>query len=386
MTEHEVAERDVAGREHAGPPQEKGGVIGWFERRLDLSELFSFVSHFGFVYTPLDTRLPIRELLRQVARRPVSSYLSWPRVLGILTTVLFGVLAVTGVLLACYYQPTPEAAYASTRRIARDVPLGWWVHQVHAWGAWLLLAAVVARLTRFFLEGLYRAPREIMWWSMVAIGWIVVQLDFTGRLLPWTQSGYWSVTRGLEAVAGLPIVGPVLTFVGGGAAVNEVVLLRFYVLHAMVLPALFMACFFLTFATLRRVGLSTARHDGSLTTSRDHLFHVALVFALVLGVLSTLAVAVPLPFLREADPVVTPPNVTAPWYLIVPMLFHDRLPLLWLPVSALFVLSTLVAFFLPLLLRGADERSAALLRSAGLALGIVWILLTAAGLVVERGR
>jgi quinol-cytochrome oxidoreductase complex cytochrome b subunit len=307
-------------------------------------------------------------------------------VLGLLTTVLFGVLAVTGVLLACYYQPTPEAAYASTRGIARDVTLGWWVRQVHAWGAWLLLAAVVARLVRFFLEGLYRAPREILWWSMVGMGWIAVQLDFTGRLLPWTQSGYWSVTRGLEAVAGLPIVGPVLTFVGGGAVVNEVVLLRFYVLHTMVLPAMFLACFFLTFATLRRVGLSAAPHTGGFSTGRDHFFRVALLFVVVVGVLTTLAVAVPLPFLREADPVVTPANVTAPWYLIVPALFHDRLPLLWLPVSALFVLSTLVAFFLPLLLREGDERRAALLRSAGLALGIAWMLLTAGGLFLERGR
>jgi quinol-cytochrome oxidoreductase complex cytochrome b subunit len=373
-------------RDDLPPPAEPKGVIEWFERRLDLSELFSFLSHFGLVYTPLDTRLPFRELLRLVARRPVSSYLSWPRVLGLVTTVLFGVLAVTGVLLACYYQPTPEAAYASTRGIARDVPLGWWVRQVHAWGAWLLLAAVVARLVRFFLEGLYRAPREILWWSMVGMGWITVQLDFTGRLLPWTQSGYWSVTRGLEAVAGLPIVGPVLTFVGGGAVVNEVVLLRFYVLHTMVLPAVFMACFFLTFATLRRVGLSTVPHTGGFSTGRDHFFRVALLFVLVVGVLTTLAVAIPLPFLREADPVVTPRGVTAPWYLIVPALVRDRLPLLWLPVSGLFVLSTLVAFFLPLLLRGGDERRAALLRSAGLALGIAWILLTAGGLFLERGR
>jgi quinol-cytochrome oxidoreductase complex cytochrome b subunit len=306
-------------------------------------------------------------------------------VLGFVTTVLFGVMTVTGVLLACYYQPTPEAAYASTRAIARDVPIGWWVRQVHAWGAWLLLAAVVARLARFFIEGLYRAPREILWWSMVAMGWVVVQLDFTGRLLPWTQSGYWSVTRGLETVAGLPLVGPVLTWIGGGAAVNEVVLLRFHVLHTMVLPGLFMALFFLTFATLRRVGLTTVSHAGGVTTSRDHFFSVVLLFVLVIGVLTTLAVALPLPFLRAADPALTPNGVTAPWYLIVPALVRDRLPLLWWPMAALFVASTLVVFFLPFLVRGDDRRDA-LVRPLGLGLGVLWMLLTVAGLYLERGR
>ena len=373
----------------ADPEPSRPGPIEWFERRLQLSELFSFLSHFGFVYTPVDTRLPFRELLRQVASRPVSSYLRWPRVLGLLTTVLFGVMAVTGVLLACYYQPTPEAAYASTRAIARDVPIGWWVRQVHAWGAWLLLATVVARLARFFLEGLYRAPREILWWSMVAMAWIVVQLDFTGRLLPWTQSGYWSVTRGLETVSGLPLVGPVLTFIGGGAAVNDIVLLRFNVLHTMVLPVIFMALFFLTFASLRRVGLTAVSRGGGVTTSRDHLFSVVLLFVLVIGVLTTLAVALPLPFLTAADPVLTPKSVTAPWYLVVPALIRDRLPLLWWPMAALFVVSTLVVFFLPFLFRNdgrGDGRRDALVRPVGLSFAFVWIVLTLAGLFLERGR
>jgi ubiquinol-cytochrome c reductase cytochrome b subunit len=367
-------------------PQRSPGLIEWFERRLQLSELFSFLSHFGFVYTPLDTRLPFRELLRQVGSRPVSSYLRWPRVLGLVTTVLFGVLAVTGVLLACYYQPTPEAAYASTRTVARDVPLGWWVRQVHAWGAWLLLAAVVARLARFFLAGLYRAPREILWWSMVAMAWIVVQLDFTGRLLPYTQAGYWSVTRGLETIGGLPVVGPVLTFIGGGGSVNEVVLLRFHVLHTMVLPGIFMALFFLTFATLRRVGLTSVSHGGgATTTTRDHFFSVVLLFVLVIGALTTLAVALPLPFVREADPIVTPAGITAPWYLIVPALVRDRLPFLWWPVATVFVLSTLVVFFLPFLVRG-DDRREALVRPLGSGLAALWILFTLAGLYLERGR
>jgi hypothetical protein len=54
-------------------------------------------------------------------------------------------------------------------------------------------------------------------------------------------------------------------------------------------------------------------------------------------------------------------------------------------MAALFVVSTLVVFFLPFLVRG-DERRDALVRRAGLGLGALWILLTLAGLYLERGR
>lgn len=369
------------------PPADPPDWIDWLEERLHLSELFSFVSHFGFVYTPLDTNRPIREVIHDAVSRPASSYLQWPRVLGLLTTVLFGVLALTGVLLACYYQPTPEAAYTSTRLVARDLPLGWLVRQVHAWGAWLLVAVVVLRLVRFFWDGLYRAPREILWGSMVAMAWVVVQLDFTGRLLPWTQSAYWGATRGLEVVQGLPLVGPVLTFLAGGSAVDGIVLLRFYVLHTMVLPTLFLGLFFLTFATVRRVGLSDTRHAPRTSTGRDHLYSIAFLFLIVFGVLSTLATALPLPFGGEADPLVTPANVAPPWYLALPAILRDRLPALSWAVSGLFVLSTLAVFALPAwaprVLARTGEGG---LRRVGILAAALWVGLTALGVLLERGR
>lgn len=368
-------------------PGGRSDWIDWLEQRLHVSELFSFLSHFGFVYTPVDTRRPFREVLHDVATRSSSSYLQWPRILGVLTTVLFGVLAVSGVLLACYYQPTPETAHASTRLVARDLPMGWLVRQVHAWGAWLLIVVVVLRLARFFWDGLYRAPRELLWGSMVAMAWVVVQLDFTGRLLPWTQSGYWSVTRGLEVIHHLPVVGPVFTFLGGGASVDGIVLLRFYVLHTMVLPVVFLALFFLTFATVRRVGLTEARAAAMTSTGRDHFYALASLFLVVFGALSTLAVVVPLPFGAEANPLATPANVMPPWYLALPAILRDRLPMVAWLVAGLFVLSTLAVLLLPAWAGRARERTDETgFRRAGVIAAAVWVVLTAVGLWLERGR
>lgn len=375
--------------EKPGVPGAGGGSdwIGWLEQRLHLSELFSFLSHFGFVYTPVDTNKPFRDVLHETATRPTSSYLQWPRILGLLSTVLFGVLAASGVLLACYYQPTPESAYGSARLIARDLPMGWLVRQVHAWGAWLLIAAVVLRLGRFFWDGLWRAPREILWGCMVAMAWVVVQLDFTGRLLPWTQSGYWGATRGLEVVHSLPLVGPVLTFLSGGHAVDGVVLLRFYVLHTMVLPVVFLSLFFLTFATVRRVGLTSAGPAPRSSTGRDHLYAIGFLFLIVFGALFTLAVALPLPFGHEADPLATPRDVMPPWYLALPAILHDRLPMLSWLVSGLFVLTTLAVFLLPAWAGRWKERSGeGGMRRIGFAAALAWVALTVLGLFLERGR
>ena len=45
-------------------PRQKTGWMDWLERRLNLSEIFSFLTHFGIVYTPVDTRKPLREVVR----------------------------------------------------------------------------------------------------------------------------------------------------------------------------------------------------------------------------------------------------------------------------------------------------------------------------------
>jgi len=132
-----------------GPPA-RGSWVDWLEQRVNLSEIFSFITHFGLVYTPVDTQKPVREVLRDVAAEPVPRYAHGARVLGLLAAILFGLQIVTGVLLAYYYRPTPEAAFESTRTIVRDLPGGWFIHQMHVWGSWLLVAVIVLRLLRLF--------------------------------------------------------------------------------------------------------------------------------------------------------------------------------------------------------------------------------------------
>jgi quinol-cytochrome oxidoreductase complex cytochrome b subunit len=365
----------------------RGGWVDWLERRVNLTEIFSFLSHFGLVYSPVDTTRPVREVVREVARMPVPKYARWPRVLGLFAAILFALEGVTGVLLAYYFRPTPEAAFESTRTIVRDLPLGWFVHQVHAWGAWLLVLVVVARLLRLFWDGLYRAPREVLWWAAVAMAWLVIQSDFTGHLLTWDSRAYWAAVRGMEVVFALPLAGPALAFLLGGRVVNEDVLIRFYVLHLMVLPAGFGLFLYLTFATLRQVGLSPepARQTGAVTTFRDHLYSMAIMSLLMFGLLATLAVVVPFRFGGAADPYSTPIGVRPPWYMLAPYLVIERLPgPTWLAGLALLA-SAFAVLLLPLWApRIEGDAGHRRMRWWGVLALAAWVALSLLGAVLER--
>ena len=369
-------------------PEAPRGLVDWLERRINLSEIFSFLTHFGLVYTPVDTRRPVREVLRGVAEQRVPRLAQGPRVLGLLGAILFALQAVTGVLLAYYYRPTPEAAFESTRTIVRDLPAGWLLHQVHAWGAWLLVAVVVARLLRLFWDGLYRAPREVLWFCAVATTWVVVQSDFTGKLLTWDSHSYWSTVRGLELVFGIPIVGPVLAFLLGGHTLNENVLTRFYVLHVMVLPVFFLVFLYLTFATLRRVGVARATPAGYEDTVRyrDHLYSLVMLTVLMFAVLVTLATLVPFGFREAADPYATPVGMRPPWYMLAPYVLMQKLPVPgWIGGLVLLAIAVGV-LLLPLWLR-ADETAPMRrrFRAIGLAVVVMWTALSVLGALLERG-
>ena len=68
-------------------------------------------------------------------------------------------------------------------------------------------------------------------------------LSFTGYLLPWDQLAFWAVTVGTNIASSVPCVGPtVRELLIGGRAIEQATLIRFYVLHVIVLPRRRSAC------------------------------------------------------------------------------------------------------------------------------------------------
>ena len=80
---------------------------------------------------------------------------------GGIAFVLFLILAATGIMLAVYYQPTPDAAYQSVLEISTHVQFGWWIRSIHRWSAGAMVLLVFVHMLRVLFTGAYKKPREL---------------------------------------------------------------------------------------------------------------------------------------------------------------------------------------------------------------------------------
>ena len=67
---------------------------------------------------------------------------TWIYLLGGASLFLFGFQVATGCLLMLYYQPSESTAHESVQHIMTQVPYGWLIRSVHAWGASLFIGVV----------------------------------------------------------------------------------------------------------------------------------------------------------------------------------------------------------------------------------------------------
>jgi quinol-cytochrome oxidoreductase complex cytochrome b subunit len=367
-------------------------VIQWIERRINLTEIFSLLTMFGLFYAEVDTSKPLAQALREALSKPFPSYARFPRVLGLLVLILFVFEVVTGVLLAFYYQPTPQAAYESVLIIARDVDFGWCVRQVHIWGAQLLVLILMVRLLRFFLQGLYKAPRELVWLSAALLLIVATHLDFTGRFLAWNNEFYWSSVRSMELLFSIPVLGSILAFIVPGVETQSYVLSRFYFLHVLILPFAFWCLLYVSFSGIRRIGLSEIAGEERRSGKRaylGHLYALLILIAIIFGVVVTLSVLRPVPFGSPVDLFETPGDIRMPWYLLAPYGFVEFLPgWLSLSVRSVCLLVLLLVFvFLPVADRWSPGTPVQriLRRALNILLVLVWIFFTYYGAALDIG-
>jgi quinol-cytochrome oxidoreductase complex cytochrome b subunit len=160
-------------------------------------------------------------------------------------------------MLAFYYKPTPDAAYASIQFIETEVRFGAGVRMIHHWAANGMIIVCGAHLLRVFITGAYKAPRELNWASGVLLFLLTLFFGFTGYLLPWDQRAYWATTVGTEIAGGIPDLGNLaLLFLRVGWSITDLTLSRFYSLHVIALPIFTLLTMGLHFLMVRRQGLA----------------------------------------------------------------------------------------------------------------------------------
>ena len=192
--------------------------------------------------------------------------------LGILSAFVFLELTITGVLLMFYYAPAIEHAYGDIVRLQTQISFGQLLRNLHRWSAHAMVILVIAHMARVFHAGAYRPPREFNWVVGVLLLVLTFFLSFTGYLLPWDQLSYWAVTVGANMAAAAPVIGHLgpLALAGedadvralllGDRAVGAAALVRFYVLHCVLVPVAMGLLMAMHFFRVRRDGGVLAKY------------------------------------------------------------------------------------------------------------------------------
>ncbi len=252
--------------------------------------------------------------------------------LGLLSTYLFFVETITGLILMIWYAPSPDRAYDDMIRLLSNVPFGQFMRDLHRLGAEAMVAVVTLHMVRTYLTGSYKAPRQFTWVTGVILFVITLFLSFSGYLLPWDQLAFWAVTIGTSMAEAVPpaIVGETVNLLARGAPdIGANGLLRFYLLHVIFLPLLLFLFFFVHYYKVVHFGISLPAQDeevGQDTANKvpadrrvyylpDVLLDETsflLVFTAILVVITAVFFTAPLESI--ANPQVTPLHTVAPWY------------------------------------------------------------------------
>jgi quinol-cytochrome oxidoreductase complex cytochrome b subunit len=334
------------------------GIAAWFRERVDLSPLWGVL-----------------------AKKTVPSHRhSWIYLLGGAALFLFACQACSGCLLLLYYQPTESTAHESVEKIMTQVPYGWLVRSMHAWGANLFIGIVVLHFLSVLFTRAYRKPRELTWLTGTLMLFLALGFGFSGYLLPWNELAYYATLVGTKIPSAVPGVGDlVVHFLRGGEQVTGATITRFFAAHVFILPAMLAGLIsaHLMLIQLQGTSLPLSMSQQEVKEHRpffsEFLLTEACLWLLLAGTIVTLAVVHPAEMGIKADPLQPAPDGIKPewyfWFLFKTLkLVPETLGVAMFAMGALFLLTV------PFL----DRRAMRGQRSPGFTLVFVAILLYAA--------
>lgn len=241
--------------------------------RITESQVWKSVFRHGFEDTPRNRALAVLTNsllhLHPVALPESVSRIRFTFCLGGLTFFMFLVETVTGILLMFYYRPVPEYAYLDMKLLEHTVIFGMFLRNLHRWAGHAMVILVMLHMLRVFLTGSYKPPREFNWVIGVLLLVTTLLLSFTGYLLPWDQIALWAITVGTKMAGATPFLGADGPFhdllkihpnndlrflLLGNNEVGGNALLRFYVLHCVLLPVVGGVLMFVHFWRVRKDG------------------------------------------------------------------------------------------------------------------------------------
>jgi cytochrome b6 len=282
---------------HLGP-----ALAAWFRERIDLGPMLAVLGH---------KTVPVH---RQ----------TWSYLLGGASLFLFALQIASGGLLMLYYQPAEATAHESVQKIAMEVPGGWFVRSVHAWGADLFIATVGLHLVVKLFTRAYRKPRELTWLTGMALLLVALAFGFSGYLLPWTELSYYATLVGTQIGGTVPGIGDAIVHVlRGGPQITGDTITRFYAAHVLWLPLATGAILAVHLALVQAqgqsipVGVSPRDVRDAQPFFTEFLLLDLCVWLVLFGIIVTLASLMPAELGVKADPLkAAPPGIRPEWYFL----------------------------------------------------------------------
>ena len=278
-------------------------IYRWLDERVGLSALLDLATH------------------KQVPEHKHSFWYYW----GGISLFFFTVMCLTGVLLLMYYRPGP-AAYESVRQITTEISFGWLIRSLHSWSANLMIASVFVHMFSAFFLKAYRRPREFLWFTGLALLGLAMVFGFSGYLLPMDDLAFFATKVGLAIPAVVPGIGPFVSDLArGGPEISAYTVSRFFALHVVILPALFIPVLLVHLALVQKHGMSIPESEQDKPASERRSIPFFPNFAMkdlaawlvALNVLALLAAVFPWPLGAAADPLQpAPADIHPEWYFM----------------------------------------------------------------------
>ena len=190
----------------------------------------------------LDQRTGYKRLLHEALLENVPGGARWRYVWGSTLIFCFTIQVATGLFLWLAYSPSSQTAWESVYYIQHVMWGGWFLRGLHHFTAQAMTVLLVVHLMQVVIDGAYKAPREVNFWSGVVLLLLTLALSLTGYLLPWDQKGFWATKVATNIAAITPIIGPGLQrIIVGGSDYGHHTLTRFFALHAGIIPGVIIA-------------------------------------------------------------------------------------------------------------------------------------------------
>ena len=173
-----------------------------------------------------------------------------------------------------------------------------------------MVALVLLHVTRVFIWGAYKKPRELTWLAGVTLLLTIMAFSFTGTPLHWDQRGYWLGRMSTSIVGTAPVFGDIMkSFLRGGEEMGQLALSRLFGLHTTILPLALVALFGIHIIAKRRFG-SVGPWDERRRSFKgpfwpDQVFKDAVTGTAVFFLLIVLTVFLPPAYTGLADPLDT---------------------------------------------------------------------------------